>query len=82
VPEAPGAFWDRVAAQAAVLASRHTLEAVEVEGLDEALRACPVPLTTMGRGLDEDYEAFLASACAGRLAARLERSGPEVHTES
>jgi hypothetical protein len=29
-----------------------------------------VKLSTMGRGLDQDNAAFLASACAGRLAGR------------
>ncbi|GAA1956317.1 DUF3866 family protein [Catenulispora subtropica] len=68
LPEAGDAFWDGVAARAAELADRHTLVRVPVDGLDAALRACPVPLSTMGRGLDADYAAFLASACAGRLA--------------
>ena len=36
-----------------------------------ALRAVPVRLSTMGRGLDEDHAAFLYSAAAGRWAARL-----------
>ena len=40
-------------------------------GLEEALRACPVPLRTMGRGLDDDPAAFLTTAAAGRYAARL-----------
>jgi hypothetical protein len=44
---------------------------VSVDGLDAALRACPVPLSTMGRGLDDDYASFLYSAAAGRHAARL-----------
>ena len=47
------------------------LREVEVEGLDEALRATPVRLSTMGRGLDDDHAAFLHSAAAGRWAARL-----------
>jgi hypothetical protein len=62
-------FWRGVAAQASELAARHAVVPVAVDGLDAALRSCPVPLSTMGRGLDEDYAAFLASACAGRLAA-------------
>jgi hypothetical protein len=62
-------FWRGVAAQASELAARHAVVPVAVDGLDAALRACPVPLSTMGRGLDEDHAAFLASACAGRLAA-------------
>lgn len=41
------------------------------DGLDEALRSLPVPLSTMGRGLDEDYAYFLSAAAAGRHAARL-----------
>lgn len=53
------------------LADRHRIVPVEVEGLDAALRAVPVPLSTMGRGLDEDYPYFLAAAAAGRHAARL-----------
>lgn len=71
LPDAGGPFWAAVAEQASVLAGRHTLVSVDVAGLDAALRASPVPLNTMGRGLDADYAAFLASACAGRHAARL-----------
>ena len=44
---------------------------VDPDGLDAALRAVPVTLSTMGRGLDEDHAAFLYSAAAGRYAARL-----------
>lgn len=44
---------------------------VDVAGLDEALRALPVRLSTMGRGLDEDYYYFLVNAAAGRFAAGL-----------
>jgi hypothetical protein len=69
LPSVADSFWREVADQAAELAVRHALVPVAVDGLDAALRACPVPLNTMGRGLDEDYPAFLASACAGRLAA-------------
>ncbi len=61
----------RVAADAAPLAARHRLVTVPVDGLDEALRACPVSLSTMGRSLDEDREYFLAAAAAGRHAASL-----------
>jgi hypothetical protein len=69
VPGVADEFWDGVVSQASPLAGRHALVRVPVDGLDAALRACPVPLSTMGRGLDADYEAFLAAACAGRLAA-------------
>ncbi|MBM0256577.1 DUF3866 family protein, partial [Micromonospora sp. 4G55] len=41
------------------------------DGLDAALRALPVTLSTMGRGLDADHAYFLAAAAAGRHAARL-----------
>ncbi|SNY42495.1 DUF3866 family protein [Paractinoplanes atraurantiacus] len=55
------------------LAARHRIVTVPVDGLDEALRASPVPLSTMGRKLDEDYTYFLAAAAAGRHAATLLR---------
>jgi hypothetical protein len=45
--------------------------AVSVAGLADALGACPVPLSTMGRGLDEDLAYFLAAAAAGRHAGVL-----------
>lgn len=41
------------------------------DGLDDALRSCPVPLATMGRGYDTERAAFLTSAAAGRHAAAL-----------
>ncbi len=50
---------------------RNPVVEVEVEGLDDALRALPVGLSTMGRGLDADHAYFLAAACAGRYAASL-----------
>ncbi|MEV7009090.1 DUF3866 family protein [Streptosporangium sp. NPDC051022] len=71
VPELPGAFGGRVAEQSEPLAVRHELVRVPVDGLYEALRDCPVRLSTMGRGLDEDLAYFLASAAAGRHAASL-----------
>ncbi len=49
----------------------HRPQDVQAEGLLEALRALPVSLSTMGRGLDEEPEAFLAAALAGRAAAAL-----------
>jgi hypothetical protein len=61
----------RVAADAAPLAERHRLVTVPVDGLEDALRGCPVPLSTMGRNLDEDFEYFVAAAAAGRYAASL-----------
>jgi hypothetical protein len=55
----------------APLADRHRIVSVPTEGLDEALRALPVQLSTMGRSLDEDLTYFLAAAAAGRHAAAL-----------
>jgi len=51
--------------------SRADLDVFEVgtEGLMDALAACPVRLSTMGRGLAEDPAAFVASAVAGVCAA-------------
>lgn len=46
-----------------------SLHEVPTDGLGDALRETPVPLSTMGRGLDQDPEAFIASAVAGRYAA-------------
>lgn len=57
----------------APLTARHQVRRVPVTGLDAALRASPVPLSTMGRGLDADHAYFLAAAAAGRHAARLAR---------
>jgi len=71
VPELPGPFGVRVIAEAQPLGLRHSLVRVPVDGLYEALRACPVRLSTMGRGLDEDTAYFLAAAAAGRHAAAL-----------
>lgn len=71
VPELPGEFGARVAAQAAPLGDRHALVTVPTAGLPELLDECPVRLSTMGRGLAEDPAYFLAAAAAGRHAARL-----------
>jgi hypothetical protein len=73
VPELDGEFGERVAAEAAPLAARHTLVTVSVDGLEAALHDCPVSLSTMGRGLADDLAYFLAAAAAGRHAARLLR---------
>jgi hypothetical protein len=76
VPRLPGGLGARVAAQAARLAERHAIVTVPVDGLEAALRSCPAPLSTMGRGPDEDLAYFLAAAAAGRHAARLLRGEP------
>jgi hypothetical protein len=71
VPSLGGEFGDVVTAGAAALADRHRLVTVPVDGLEEALRSAPVPLSTMGRGLDEDLAYFLTAAAAGVHAGRL-----------
>lgn len=71
VPQLPGAFGEQVTNQAASLSPPHHLVPVEVDGLQDALDSSPVPLSTMGRGMDVDPAAFLASAAAGRHAAAL-----------
>jgi hypothetical protein len=78
VPDLPGEFGARVAAAAAPLGDRHELVVVSVQGLTEVLRACPVPLSTMGRGLDGDLAYFLAAAAAGRHAATLAGGEPAI----
>lgn len=61
----------RVAAQAAGLcADRHRrVEVPAGRALQRVLEACPVRLSTMGRDLAADPEAFLAAAAAGAHAA-------------
>jgi hypothetical protein len=49
--------------------SRNTVVWVDTDGLDTALGLSPVPLTTMGRGYEEERAYFLAAAAAGRYAA-------------
>ena len=71
VPILPGEFGALVAAQAGPLGRRHRLVRVPTDGLEEALRGCPVPLSSMGRGLADDPAYFLAAAAAGRHAATL-----------
>jgi hypothetical protein len=61
---------DRYAALAP-LSGRHRIVRVSADGLDAALRDSPVPLSSMGRGLDADHEYFVAAAAAGRHAADL-----------
>lgn len=65
----PAELAAAVAADLAPLRARHRVVEVDCDGLDAALRALPVRLSTMGRGLDEDPLYFLAAAAAGRHAA-------------
>jgi hypothetical protein len=53
------------------LRTRHRIVRVDIAGLDAALRAAPVTLSTMGRGLDADHAYFIAAAAAGRHAVTL-----------
>jgi len=75
VPLLPGAFGERVLDQARELVrdsgGRLRLHEVDTSGLVDALALSPVPLSTMGRGLDQDEAAFVAAAAAGRFAATL-----------
>jgi hypothetical protein len=75
LPVLPGEFGERLRGQVAELAAtahaRHRVVEVPVDGLDQALAASPVRLSTMGRGLGEDPAAFLAAAAAGRHVAAL-----------
>jgi len=71
----PGGLAPELAAEVEAalkpLLTRHNLIRVAADGLDAALRASPVTLSTMGRGLDADYAYFLAAAASGRHAAAL-----------
>ena len=71
VPQLSGDLGARVRSQVAALAPPHRLVDVDIEGLDDVLTGTPVKLSTMGRGLDADRAAFIASAAAGRHAASL-----------
>jgi hypothetical protein len=71
VPLLDGPIGAEVHAAAAPLGRLHRLVDVHVDGLDQALRASPIAMSSMGRGYDDDPAAFLASAAAGRHAALL-----------
>lgn len=71
VPRLAGPIGERVAEQAAELAGRHDLVPVDLDGVDAALAAAPVRLSTMGRGLAEDRASFVTAAAAGRVAAHM-----------
>lgn len=71
VPLLDGEFGTGVRRACRPLGQRHRLVEVPVDGLLEELRRVPVPLSSMGRGLDEDPAYFLAAAAAGRHAASL-----------
>jgi hypothetical protein len=68
----------QVADALAPLRTRHRVVTVATGGLDDALRALPVKLSTMGRDLDADHAYFLAAAAAGRHAVVLLPPGPHL----
>lgn len=53
------------------IAERHTVVTVDTTGLADALHAFEIPMSTMGRSIDEDLAYFLAAAAAGRHAVSL-----------
>jgi len=71
VPQLADPFGSAVRDACRPLADRHRLVEVAIDGLLDALRAAPVGLSSMGRGLDDDPAYFLAAAAAGRHAASL-----------
>lgn len=71
VPQLPGELGNAVRADLASIGARHRLVDVPLDGLEEALLACPVRLSTMGREYGEDSAYFLAAAAAGRHTAAL-----------
>jgi hypothetical protein len=71
VPAYDGDFGTDVRTAAAALSPPHRLVEVELAGLLDAVRAAPVVVSTMGRGVDEDPAYFQACAAAGRHAATL-----------
>lgn len=71
VPALDGEFGAAVREACLSLADRHQLVEVSVDGLLDALLDTPAPLSSMGRGIDQDPAYFLAAAAAGRHAAGL-----------
>src|SRR5690606_28685255 len=73
-PAIDPALAEQVAQEAGSLvagAPHLSLCTVATEGLRQSLADTPVPLSTMGRGLEQDPAAFLAAGAAGRHAAAL-----------
>lgn len=57
------------------------LTLTEVAGIRKALEQSPVPLRTMGRGLDEDYASFAFAGAGGVLAADIVLAKKNSNTE-
>jgi hypothetical protein len=68
LPEPLASAVEADLAELLALQPLHTVARVPSSGLMEALRTCPVELSTMGRGLDQDAAYFLAGAAAGHHA--------------
>lgn len=71
VPVLADPFGSAVRDACVPLRERHRLVEVATDGLLDVLRAAPVRLSSMGRGLDDDPAYFLAAAAAGRHTASL-----------
>lgn len=71
VPVLDGSFGAMLRAQADVLSPPHRIVEVPTTGLRRALDASPVPLSSMGRTIEDDATPFLAAAAAGAHAASL-----------
>ena len=69
LPVVPEPFGEVIRTACRPLAQRHRLVETSVDGLADALASSPAPLSSMGRGFDEDPVYFLAGAAAGRHAA-------------
>lgn len=69
------ALEQEVLAPARTRGVEHRVVTARVDGIAAALEALPVRLSTMGRGLSQDPEAFVYAALAGRHAATLVGTG-------
>ena len=76
VPALPEPFGSVVRDACAPLGVQHRLVDAATDGLLDALRAVPVELSSMGRGLDDDPAYFLAAAAAGLHTASLLSAQP------
>jgi hypothetical protein len=71
LPVVEGDFGQAIRDACRPLARRHRIVDVGLDGLADALAGSPAPLSSMGRGFDDDPVYFLAGAAAGRHAASL-----------
>jgi hypothetical protein len=73
VPDLHGALGQEVRSAVATLSPPHRLVDVRLDGLQDAITAAPVRVSTMGRDFGQDTAYFYACAAAGRHAATLVR---------